>query len=407
MTIKLTESQGNFFKSKHRNSAFVGGYGSGKTFVGILKIVTEKLRLPGTNMAYYMPTYPLIRDVAFPRISEVFDELGIKYNLNKSDKEFVTDYGSIIMRSMDNPSLIVGYEVAYSIIDEADVLPKTKMETAYTKITARNRQKINEQNKLDFVSTPEGFSFLYDFFVKKSSDNKNLIHGSTYENRHNLPEDYIDSLIETYTENQLEAYLNGQFINLTSGNVYHVFDREIHHSPREIKEHDILHIGMDFNITNMSAVVRVMDGNVSTAVEEITGAYDTAEMIRIIKERFENHRIVIYPDASSNARNTAGVSDMQLLKEAKFIVRSNKSNPRVRDRVSTVNNSFEKMVSFVNTNNCASLTEAYEQLGYRNGEPDKTTGFDHITDADGYVVHSLHFKSKPRVSFQLGGGNLL
>lgn len=407
MTIELTESQGNFFKSKQRNSAFVGGYGSGKTFVGILKIVTEKLRLPGTNMAYYMPTYPLIRDVAFPRISEVFDELGIKYRLNKSDKEFVTDYGSIIMRSMDNPSLIVGYEVAYSIIDEADVLPKPKMEQAYTKITARNRQKINEQNKLDFVSTPEGFSFLYDFFVKKSSENKNLIHGSTYENRHNLPDDYIDSLIETYTENQLEAYLNGQFINLSSGNVYYVFDREIHHSSREIKEHDVLHIGMDFNITNMSAVVRVLDGNISTAVEEITGAYDTAEMIRIIKERFENHRIVIYPDASSNARNTAGVSDMQLLKEARFVVRSNKSNPRVRDRVSVVNNSFEKMVSFVNTHKCPSLTEAYEQLGYKNGEPDKTTGFDHITDADGYVVHSLHFKSRPKVSFQLGGGNLL
>lgn len=407
MTIKLTESQGDFFESKHRNSAFVGGYGSGKTFVGILKIVTEKLRLPGTNMAYYMPTYPLIRDVAFPRISEVFDELGIKYNLNKSDKEFITDYGSIIMRSMDNPSLIVGYEVAYSIIDEADVLPKAKMEQAYTKITARNRQKINEQNKLDFVSTPEGFSFLYDFFVKKSSDNKNLIHGSTYENRHNLPEDYIDSLIETYTENQLEAYLNGQFINLSSGNVYYVFDREIHHSSREIKEHDILHIGMDFNITNMSAVVRVMDGNISTAVEEITGAYDTAEMIRIIKERFANYRIVIYPDASSNARNTAGVSDMQLLKEARFVVRSNKSNPRVRDRVSVVNNSFEKLYSFVNTHKCPSLTEAYEQLGYKNGEPDKTTGFDHITDADGYVVHSLHFKSRPKVSFQLGGGNLL
>ena len=76
---------------------------------------------------------------------------------------------------------------------------------------------------------------------------------------------------------------------------------------------------MDFNITNMSAVVRVMDGNISTAVEEITGAYDTAEMIRIIKERFANHRIVIYPDASSNARNTAGVSDMKLLCIVKYL----------------------------------------------------------------------------------------
>lgn len=406
MRIELTESQGKFIISEYRNSAFVGGYGSGKTFVGILKIVREKLRQPGTNMAYYMPTYPLIRDVAFPRISEMFDVIGIKYRLNKSDKEFITDFGSIIMRSMDNPSLIVGYEVAYSIIDEADVLPKQKMEQAYTKITARNRQKINEQNKLDFVSTPEGFGFLYDFFVKKSSENKNLIHGSTYENRHNLPDDYIDSLIESYTENQLEAYLNGQFINLTSGNVYYAFDRNTHHSDREIKDNDILHIGMDFNITNMSAVVRVVDGNVSTAVDEIVGAFDTADMIRIIKERFSNHRIVIYPDASSASSNTAGVSDLTLLKQARLYVRINKKNPRVRDRVSVVNNAFEKMVSFVNIHRCPSLTEAYEQIGYKNGEPDKTSGHDHITDADGYVVHSLHFKSRGRPTFGTGGGLL-
>lgn len=404
--IELTESQGKFIKSEYRNSAFVGGYGSGKTFVGILKLVREKLRQPGTNMAYYMPTYPLIRDVAFPRISEMFDQMGIKYRLNETHKEFITDYGSIIMRSMDNPSFIVGYEVAYSIIDEADVLPKKKMEDAFVKINARNRQKTNELNKLDFVSTPEGFGFLYDFFVKKSSESKNLIHGSTYENKHNLPDDYIDSLIESYTENQLEAYLNGQFINLTSGNVYHVFDREIHHSDREIQDNDILHIGMDFNITNMSAVVRVVDGNISTAVDEIVGAYDTADMIRIIKKRFGNHRIIIYPDASSNARNTAGVSDMKLLREARFAIRSNKTNPRVRDRVSVVNNAFEKTVSFVNTHRCLSLTEAYEQIGYRNGEPDKTSGHDHITDADGYVVHALHFKSRGRPTFGTGGGLL-
>lgn len=406
MRIELTESQGKFINSDYRNSAFVGGYGSGKTFVGILKLVREKLRQPNTNMAYYMPTYPLIRDVAFPRIAETLDMMGIKYRLNKSDKEFITDFGSIIMRSMDVPDLIVGYEVAYSIIDEADVLPKSKMQQAYDKITARNRQKINGQNKLDFVSTPEGFGFLYDFFVKKSSHNKNLIHGSTYENRHNLPDDYIDSLIESYTENQLEAYLNGQFINLTSGNVYYAFDRNTHHSDREIQNNDILHIGMDFNITNMNAVVRVIDAGISTAVDEIVGAFDTADMIRIIKERYPNHRVIIYPDASSASSNTAGVSDLTLLQQARLYVRINKKNPRVRDRVSVVNNAFEKMISFVNTNRCPSLTEAYEQIGYRNGEPDKTSGHDHITDADGYVVHALHFKGRGRPTFGTGGGLL-
>lgn len=407
MRIELTESQGKFINSNYRNSAFIGGYGSGKTFVGILKIVREKLRLPGTNMAYYMPTYPLIRDVAFPRISDMLDQTGIKYRLNKSDKEFITDFGSIIMRSMDDPSLIVGYEVAYSIVDEADVLPKKKMKDAFVKITARNRQKINEQNKLDFVSTPEGYGFLYDFFVKKSSENKNLIHGSTYENKHNLPDDYIDSLKEDYTANELKAYLNGEFANFSTGNVYYNFKRTENHSNRIIQSNDILHIGMDFNITNMSAVIRVMDGAVSTAVAEITKAYDTAQMIEIIKNRYPNHKIVIYPDASSKNRRSAGQSDLDLLKEAKFQIRINDKNPRVSDRISIVNKTFlnavGERVNFINTNQCPELTEAYEQLGYRNGLPDKESGFDHLTDADGYAICGLLGVRKPRASFGSGG----
>lgn len=410
MMIELTESQGKFIYSNYRNSAFVGGYGSGKTFVGILKIVREKLRLPGTNMAYYMPTYPLIRDVAFPRISDMLDKTGIKYRLNISNKEFITDFGNIVMRSMDDPNLIVGYEVAYSIIDEADILPKKKMRDAFVKITARNRQKINEQNKLDFVSTPEGFGFLYDFFVNKKSENKNLIHGSTYENAHNLPHDYIDSLKEDYTANELRAYLNGEFANFSTGNVYYNFKRTDNHSNRTIQPNDILHIGMDFNITNMSAVIRVMDGAVSTAVAEITKAYDTAQMIEIIKDRYPNHKILVYPDASSKNRRSAGQSDLDLLKAARLQVRINNSNPRISDRVSIVNGTFlnskGETINFVNTNQCTELTEAYEQLGYKNGQPDKESGFDHLTDADGYVICGLQGIKKPRISIGSGGGLL-
>lgn len=408
MTIKVLKHQADFIKSDVRHTGIVGGYRSGKSQAGVYKTLAKKQAMPGIDVAYYLPTYRLIRDMAFEKFEDLLTSQNIPYTINKSSSDILTEWGKIILRSMENPESIIAYEVGYSLVDECDLIGLNKMIEVNKRILSRNSVKSDlTNNATDYVSTPEGFNFMYNFFAKDlNNPNKKLIKASTIDNPF-ISEDYIKSLEDSYSEKELMAYLDGDFVNLSSGNVYYVFDREIHHSPREIKEHDVLHIGMDFNITNMSAVVRVLDGNVSTAVEEITGAYDTAEMIRIIKERFSNHRIVIYPDASSNARNTAGVSDMQLLKEARFVVRSNNSNPRVRDRVSVVNNSFEKMFSFVNTHKCPSLTEAYEQLGYKNGEPDKTTGFDHITDADGYVVHSLHFKSRPRVSFQLGGGNLL
>ena len=44
----------------------------------------------------------------------------------------------------------------------------------------------------------------------------------------------------------------------------------------------------------------------------------------------------------------------------------------------------------VNVERCPQLTEALEQHAYDDkGEPDKTQGYDHITDALGYAVHYL------------------
>jgi len=41
----------------------------------------------------------------------------------------------------------------------------------------------------------------------------------------------------------------------------------------------------------------------------------------------------------------------------------------------------------VNTDACPSLTESLERQSYdKNGEPDKTSGFDHVLDAAGYFI---------------------
>lgn len=400
MQIVLTNSQGQFFNSKKKFSAFVGGYGSGKTYVGIVKAIAFITQNVGKNVCYYLPTYPLIRDIAFPRFSALFDMLEINYVLNKSDKVFSTKYGDIFLRSMDNHNLIVGYEVGYSVIDEADVLPRTKMDEAFTKIVARNRQQLPDgsDNCIDFVSTPEGFGFLYDFFVKKESINKILINGKTSENKH-LPKGYIDTLRESYTEQQLRAYLNGEFVNLSSGTVYNSFDRIANHSPREIKANDILHIGIDFNIGNMSAVIRVIDEDVSIAVDEIVKAYDTYQLCELIKDRYSSYRIFVYPDASGGSRKTSsGTSDFQVIQSFGFKIMSGKTNPSVRDRITTANVSFQSKKAFVNTFKCPALTESYEKLAYKNDVPDKNSGFDHLTDADTYSLFFLNYKRNTKMS---------
>lgn len=414
IVIDILPHQGAFLASEATHTGLIGGYGCGKSFGGILKTVVKKLKYPGIPVAYYLPTYGLIKDIAFPRFAEIFDKLGIAYELKAGDHEFHTAFGRIILRSLSNPERIVGYEVGYSCVDETDILPAAQMTDAFSKIIARNRLKLpnGEVNQTDIVGTPEGFKFAYDFLVRNTKGNRSIIKGKTKDNPY-LPEGYVETLTEMYSPQQLAAYLDGEFVNLTSGNVYHRFNRVMHHSNRTVESTDVLHIGMDFNVTKMNAVVYVVDEKeidlkaannvvirkkvrIKTAVDEFINAYDTAEMIELIKQKFPSFKIIIYPDASGDNRKSSGRSDIDLLKSAGFVVRKLSKNPFVKDRVNAMNLSFldsnGNVYHYVNTDQCPNYTEALEKQTYKNGEPDKTSGFDHVNEAGGYFVF---YDSKP------------
>ena len=169
--------QSAFIKSTHKHTALIGGYGSGKTNVAIDKIIVKHLQSNGKAVAYYLPTFKLIKEVALERFPETFSNYGIEYTLNKSDFDIRTKYGKILLRNMSNPETIVGYETAYSLIDETDILPTDKMNLAFAKIIGRNRAILpkGQVNQTDVVGTPEGFKWLYDFFVKNPNPNKTII----------------------------------------------------------------------------------------------------------------------------------------------------------------------------------------------------------------------------------------
>lgn len=398
---KLHDEQKEFIRSPLLHTALIGGYQSGKSQAGTTKCLVKQLVTPGMPIAYYLPSYRLIKDMLVPKFEDMFREIGIRYVYKRQDSEIITRYGVIKMRSMENPDSIVAYQVGYSLVDEFDVVPVDKMRIGMGRIISRNSWKNPDgiPNSIDFVSTPEGFGLAHEFFVKKANDNKKIIRLSTLKNASNLSSSYIQGLREIYTEEQLRAYLNGEFVNLTTGTVYKNFDRYKNHSDREIKSREVLHVGMDFNVTNMNAVINVFDGKVATAVAEITGIHDTPDMIKEIQERFPGHSIVVYPDASGQSKSTSSkYSDVQLLKKAKgFTVKVGKSNPFIKDRVNAMNMAFMnnkgEITQYVNTNNCPVLTEALEKQTYKGNQPDKTLGFDHINEAQGYFVCNKGKKS--------------
>jgi hypothetical protein len=375
----------------------VAGFGSGKTHAAVVRTLTKKLQYPRQNVAYYLPTYDLVRRIGFPRFSEQLEEIGVRFKTNKADNVIdVQDAGTIIFRTLDTPERIIGYEVADSLVDELDTLKEDQAREAWNKVISRNRQKKPDGsvNSVGVATTPEGFRFVYDRWHRnvEKAPGYRIIKASTMSNAANLPAGYIDSLRASYPSNLLAAYLDGEFVNLVAGSVYPEFDRRLNASTETIQSGEALHVGMDFNVGKMSAAVHVLRGDNPHAVKEYTKVLDTPAMCALLKREHPGHPILVYPDASGQARksNNASESDHAILRAAGFSVRVNATNPRVKDRVLSVNAMVNKdgvRRYRVNHETCPELVESLEKQAYdKHGEPDKAGGLDHIIDAAGYFI---------------------
>jgi len=391
-------------------------HNSGKTWAGGTAIAARFLQSPGINQAYYAPTYPHIRDIFFPTIEEVAHGLGLRVEIMQANKEVhfhsTAGYrGTVICRSMERPESIIGYKVGHSLVDELDTLPTAKACDAWRKIIARLRWS-GASNGVDVTTTPEGFRETHRLFVAQLADKPamtslyGLVQASTRDNARNLPEGYIDSLFDTYPEELRNAYIDGQFCNLTSGTVYGSYDRIRCRSREAPRIGETIHVGMDFNVGKMAAVLFVVRGDGWHAVGELCDVFDTPTMCRMLKERYAQHSLIVYPDASGGSRKTndASTSDISIIEQHGFQVRAHASNPAVRDRVLSVNRQFEQARLWVNEALCPTVARCLEQQSYdTNGEPDKKSGFDHANDAFGYPVAYNFPITRPVARYKIGG----
>lgn len=420
-TLELSLPQSDFVRSTEPYPLFCGGFGSGKSLTMSVCIGIDLDFGPNVKIGAYAPTFDLLSLITVPYLKDLLYKSDIPYTYNKQEKIFRLSHNrQIICRSMDNPDSIVGYETLRAHVDELDTMKEERANAAWNKIIARNRQKIYAtdddgnyitnpdydpddedsdpllvvKNRVSGYTTPEGFSFAYKRWIKEPGKGYKRYKVSTYSNKKNLPPDYIDNLKSSYPPQLIEAYLDGEFVNLTSGAVYPNFDRLANHSDEVVKQGDTLHIGMDFNVRHMAAGIHVIRDGKPIAVDEITDGLDTPSVCEIIKSRYPNHSIIVYPDASGNGSSSksASLSDISILKDNGFKVKAPNANPRIKDRVASLSgaicNANGERFYKVNTVMCPGITDSLERQVYtKNGEPDKASGHDHHSDEVGYFVH--------------------
>lgn len=419
VTTILSKPQAEFRFAQEKNVAVVSGFGAGKTEADLFTIGDSMREFPRNDFLYLAPTLPLVKDIWYPKIEEHFTNLNEKFTIDQQRNIVkVHGRGNIYCRSMEHPDRLVGFEVLDAFVDELDILKKEKALAVIHKLKGRLRQKPiyvgktkklrkkfklgKKRNQMYVSTTPEGFRTTHDIFVKNPLKNSRLIQMSTYSNAHNLPKDYIEELYSIYPPNLIDAYIYGKFTNLTQGSVYPTFDRVMNNILIRQEHKEPLKIGMDFNVGKMAAIIHVIRNGLPIAVGEIFKVADTPAMIVAINELYPGHPISIYPDATGQNRKSsdASTSDLKLLRNAGFLVRANFTNPRIKDRINSVNAMFCNIKGqrryLVNGALCPNYIDCLEQQAYdKNGLPDKQSDLDHLPDAGGYFISFEYGLSKP------------
>lgn len=408
LDLQLLPHQADFVTdTTTRNLALVGGYGCGKTYSMAAKLTTLALLNPGYEGIALSPTYGMAQKVLVPAIDDQLRATRLRYHLNKSDLTFdIHVPGSakptrLHVMAAESYRRTAGINAAFFGVDEADLIEPDTARAAWRMLSSRLRKGRVYQGCS--TSTPEGFKFLWSYFVDEVEkdpslrESRRVIHASTYDNPF-LPQDYIAELEQQYPPHLIDAYLRGQFVNLLGTTVYYCYDRDLNGTSKTVADYpnSVLHVGMDFNVGRMSAVVSVVDNGAVYVLDELYGARNTEELIQKLKARYPRRptgSFYIYPDSSGkNASANAPRSSIALLQDAGFEVRFRNANPRIPDRVASVNLRFKDMHgvrrAFVNHRTCPQLVKGLMNQAYdREGKPDKSGDIDHCLDALGYFIY--------------------
>ena len=440
--VIMTHQQGQPLFDISKSIGVVAGFGSGKSHLGMIKCFDSLFRFPGVPVCYAAPTYPLISDIFYPAVEKHCREHGIAYNINRGRNVINLPYlGNILCRSISNPDMIIGWEAGLIVPDEFDLLPtetakqvwkklKGRLRYKYPKIPKKDRDRYQGlkrwPNQMFAISTPEGFKAFYDLFKREPIPGSSLHHMTTYANIRNLPEGYIEEMMQNYPPEMVMAYIMGQFTNMRTGRVWKSYDRKDNRSNHVVMGKEPLIVGMDFNVGRGCAIVygerfsrsirqevdiveKIRHGFYRKAnivephlklvgMDEVFNSFDTPDTIRVLKERYPGNPITVIPDASGKSRKSinATQSDISLLKENGFRVLVNNSNPNIKDRVTAMNTRLCNMVGernlYINDKRCHHFADGLEQQSYdENGMPEKGIGkFDDLTDAGTYPVAKLY-----------------
>lgn len=282
--------QFRFFWGPERFPAYFGAFGSGKSLIIVLKGIWLSLYYPGTRGLLMRATYPQLMDTTIATMFKVFNYFGWKsgelYNHHISRKLIELYVGNKKSEILYRPAKNEGQDIQAAIEDlqslEIDWAGIDEIVGVEERITMAVRNRVgrwgvigrSEDRKMMVGGNPpsEGTWIHKRWWERKYTDDSNIqdpqehsvYASSAYENRRNLPKDYIEAL-EASPEYWRNSFLYGRlgFIPPDGEPIYKNFNYNLHVSEKPLEYNKKLPLlrGWDIGPTakNKACVVAQLD----------------------------------------------------------------------------------------------------------------------------------------------------
>ena len=401
--MPLSAAQDTIAKDQHRFKVVVAGRRFGKTHLSIRELCFYA-KEPDQEVWYVAPTYRQAKQIVWRKLKNKLQDLRWTQRVNESELSIILKNGSqISLKGADNADSLRGVGLDYLVMDEfADIDPEAWFEVLRPTLA-------DKQGGALFIGTPKGLgNWAHDLYNMPTEQPEQWasFQYTTLDGMNVKPEE-----IEAARRDLDERTFRQEFLatfETYAGRIYYAFDRK--NNVKEIIDYktDVIYVGMDHNIDPMSAVIAVKMGEMLYVIDEVRMfSSNTQECVDEIKSRYPTSKIWCFSDPAGHQRKTSagGLTDVIILQNAGFVVKTPRHHTPVRDRINAVNSRLCDSTGLRHlyvSPKCKYTIEGLERQTYKEGtsQPDKDSGYDHQMDALGYMVDYMFPVRRDRQPYQ-------
>ncbi|HBJ74692.1 MAG TPA: hypothetical protein DDY86_04045 [Syntrophaceae bacterium] len=410
----LTPIQKQYYNDVHRFLVCSAGRRSRKTLIGTRKVLSAAMINAGKRYFLGAPTRTQAKDIFWTgKVSGLQMILPRPIISSESHSDLwirLPNAAEIHVVGLDKPQRIEGQPWDGCLITEmADVKPSAWGMNIRPVLSDTNGFAI-----LDGV--PEGRDWYYDMAVRAAGGvipTTRPMLGAYAEDPNDsdwafyswfsadvLTAAEIEAVKRELDERTFRQEYEGSFEG-EEGRAYYAFSSANLVDDKHVDISRIhVHVGMDFNVDPMTAVICDVSGDTVHQFDEVylrhSNTYEMVEHLLRVK-KLNPAATTIYPDSTGAADSSnATESDLKILRNAGFKIKAHPANPRQRDRLAAVNTrcmSTNGVARFFVQRHCVkTINDLNRVQSMPDGRLDKTqkdTGLTHISDGLGYLIAYL------------------